>query len=584
MSHGYACGSSQPTVAFTVQARVGQCLTPSSRSSGLASANSNAARSSRKWTIGSQRRSGAAFLVLCTVDVEKDTAEDAQRAIEASRGRVRKLEARYNARRVENNAVRARRVYREWVSHRSLPSDAKRSVVDEDVAFWSLSEKEVLQELLADLCSDLEILEDVYAVFPEVAGRSVIRVTEVVKELKDSLNSLDEKNSHQAISFVASPNRDQSESAAEQTTAEAEDATVDFKNFRMNVQGKLEKLGEIWARLNGLPTDSEHFVVDRSKSELDSERTSFLRKEVERLERQLQDASKQREARIRTEDQLGKLIRAKEIREMDDVVIEIRRCLAVRVLELEMEIIYSYLESEIDVAEELMDEQPFILEFGALEEQLVELSFLVDQSETLVINDDTLASLAERIQFLKSSLGLENDLFTTQITWNLLRSQLGEMWRKAREGGDFYARGLRLFGGDVKYASRLVQKAAVGSVLTPREVRTLRRTARDLITLVPFTVILIAPLTPVGHVLIFSFIQRFFPDFFPSTFSEGRVNLMRAYEKMIRTRQEGPDPLPIDGPPPTTGVETPGDTSRILAGRGLSRYGRYGREDIHLAD
>jgi hypothetical protein len=42
----------------------------------------------------------------------------------------------------------------------------------------------------------------------------------------------------------------------------------------------------------------------------------------------------------------------------------------------------------------------------------------------------------------------------------------------------------------------------------PREVRTLRRTAKDVVTFVPFIVILIIPLTPVGHVLVFSFIQR----------------------------------------------------------------------------
>ena len=38
--------------------------------------------------------------------------------------------------------------------------------------------------------------------------------------------------------------------------------------------------------------------------------------------------------------------------------------------------------------------------------------------------------------------------------------------------------------------------------------RTLRRTAKDLLTFIPFIVILLVPLTPVGHVLVFSFIQR----------------------------------------------------------------------------
>ena len=66
----------------------------------------------------------------------------------------------------------------------------------------------------------------------------------------------------------------------------------------------------------------------------------------------------------------------------------------------------------------------------------------------------------------------------------------------------------------------------VGQTLKPREVQALRRTAWDVLIFVPFTIILIAPLTPVGHVLIFGFIQRYFPGFFPSQFSTRRQELM----------------------------------------------------------
>jgi hypothetical protein len=41
---------------------------------------------------------------------------------------------------------------------------------------------------------------------------------------------------------------------------------------------------------------------------------------------------------------------------------------------------------------------------------------------------------------------------------------------------------------------------------------------------------LIIPLSPVGHVLVFGAIQRFFPDFFPSCFTEQRQNLLQLYE------------------------------------------------------
>ena len=45
----------------------------------------------------------------------------------------------------------------------------------------------------------------------------------------------------------------------------------------------------------------------------------------------------------------------------------------------------------------------------------------------------------------------------------------------------------------------------------PYKVKLLRRILKDLVTLVPFVIILIIPLSPLGHVLVFSFIQRFFP-------------------------------------------------------------------------
>merc|ERR1712070_272812 len=50
--------------------------------------------------------------------------------------------------------------------------------------------------------------------------------------------------------------------------------------------------------------------------------------------------------------------------------------------------------------------------------------------------------------------------------------------------------------------------------------------------IVPFIIILLIPLSPLGHVLVFSFIQRFFPDFFPSQFTESRQNIMSMYSSI----------------------------------------------------
>ena len=80
--------------------------------------------------------------------------------------------------------------------------------------------------------------------------------------------------------------------------------------------------------------------------------------------------------------------------------------------------------------------------------------------------------------------------------------------------------------------------------LLRRQVKLLRRIGKDLLTLIPFVIILIIPLSPLGHVLVFSFIQRFFPDFFPSQFTESRQNLMSMYSSITATSDE---PVPDDG-------------------------------------
>jgi len=105
---------------------------------------------------------------------------------------------------------------------------------------------------------------------------------------------------------------------------------------------------------------------------------------------------------------------------------------------------------------------------------------------------------------------------------------------KIVEAFTFGVRGVRLLGSDVGAAASLFLRALAGGTLRPREVAALRRTARDLLTFVPFTVILILPLTPVGHVLIFGFIQRYFPGFFPSQFTSRRQDLMMKYEELKR--------------------------------------------------
>merc|ERR1719163_2782722 len=86
-----------------------------------------------------------------------------------------------------------------------------------------------------------------------------------------------------------------------------------------------------------------------------------------------------------------------------------------------------------------------------------------------------------------------------------------------------------------------------GYTLRAREVKLLNRIVKDLFTLIPFVIILIIPLSPLGHVLVFSFIQRFFPDFFPSQFTEQRQNIMSMYSSIPSPPSDALDAAPGGG-------------------------------------
>ena len=104
-----------------------------------------------------------------------------------------------------------------------------------------------------------------------------------------------------------------------------------------------------------------------------------------------------------------------------------------------------------------------------------------------------------------------------------------------RVGLSFYGEGTKLLFTDIQYAGTLLAKAVSGSTLKPREVNTVRRTGKDLLTLIPFTIILIIPLSPVGHVLVFSFIQKYFPELYPSCYTDKRMNLRRLYQQIAKS-------------------------------------------------
>lgn len=329
-----------------------------------------------------------------------------------------------------------------------------------------------------------------------------------------------------------------------------DDGSIDVDGLRQLVGGLLDTAGMTWKRLNGESVDGKGAegvagaAADdayESLSVQDPEKEFHLREEIGVLEKRLNESSKEREAVLRREDQLGLLIRAKDIRLMDDGVSALRRTLAVRVLQLEMQKIFASVAEEIEKSdvEMMMEQRVLVAEFGDLDERMATLELYIEQEEPLLIDDDIMGELAADIQDLKTRLGLDEPLYSAAtLSWPQARQFFASSAKKTREGAEFYSRGMRLFAGDMRFAMRLIRRAVLGYTPSPREIRTIRRTARDLLTLIPFTVVLIAPLTPVGHVLIFGFLQRYWPEFFPSTFSERRQAVMKRHEQYAKSLGE----------------------------------------------
>lgn len=325
----------------------------------------------------------------------------------------------------------------------------------------------------------------------------------------------------------------------------------------------------LWSRLNGTAPRAPPSWANRADGPLRSlpwprvdpdaraSIISSLSHSMDSLDKRLIEASKIREVKVRKAGMADRARLAAELRDMDREVAELSRGLAIKTLQLQMEYVASSLEDEaLDIAQDTQNAGFFLLrqgssdelallvaDFGLLDGQLAQMCDAIDQGHPADIDGDDLDRMAVEVPDLRARLGIgEATVFAGNgWTWVRVTGSFRDAYGKVQDGWQFFTRGLRLLGSDVSQAGRLFTSAALGASLKPREVLALRRTAQDVLAFIPFAVILIAPLTPVGHVLIFGFLQRYFPGFFPSQFSSRRQELVMRYEELrtqLRAAQE----------------------------------------------
>ncbi|KAL6761963.1 hypothetical protein V8C86DRAFT_2526853 [Haematococcus lacustris] len=349
----------------------------------------------------------------------------------------------------------------------------------------------------------------------------------------------------------------------------------------------------LWYRLNGggtrvrepaLSPDLPLPMSTRRDSEL---AISQLSLELDATEQRLREAARARDVQLRrARAPEGRATMPFQLKTMDAEVLRLSRALAIRTLQIELEYTFSALEDEaVDIlgsdVNDLLSRQNsttelrlLAAEFSYLDQQLAVLAaqlagspsptstsspstpsaasgaapagqqqdpatssqLVFDVGGVAVNMEDLLAALAAEVPDMRQRVGVPDQVVYggQGLSLTKARLQVKEGLDKVREAVDFMTRGLRLLGSDIASAARLFGKAASGGTLKPREVSALRRTARDLLTFIPFTIILIIPLTPLGHVLVFGFIQTYFPSFFPSCFTNQRQDLMIRYEELER--------------------------------------------------
>jgi len=182
-----------------------------------------------------------------------------------------------------------------------------------------------------------------------------------------------------------------------------------------------------------------------------------------------------------------------------------------------------------------------VLEFSLLDKQVAPYQRFVKEDPEVVraagLDCDELRMLEAHIARIAGRLGLEVERINqSQSMFGPLQKKLSTMdnfIRRGKRGIMFYANGMRLLYQDLQHALKLVLKVVcLNYTLEPRELKVCYRAVKDLVVLVPVLIILLIPLSPPGHVLVFSLILKVYPDFFPSPFTERRQNVMRIYNEI----------------------------------------------------
>ncbi|XP_031398894.1 uncharacterized protein LOC116209404 isoform X2 [Punica granatum] len=177
-----------------------------------------------------------------------------------------------------------------------------------------------------------------------------------------------------------------------------------------------------------------------------------------------------------------------------------------------------------------------IRRFELLRNELIELEKRVQRSANKSDTDEDIQLAVESAE--NDEISLDSQLVQVQKKVNIIEKSLDKLKDTSRD----VWQGTQLLAIDVGASMELLRRGLIGDELTGKEKKALRRTMTDLASVVPIGVLMLLPVTAVGHAAMLAAIQRYVPQLIPSTYGPERLDLLRQLEKVkeLETSEANP--------------------------------------------
>ncbi|GJY47880.1 LETM1-like protein, partial [Tanacetum coccineum] len=168
-----------------------------------------------------------------------------------------------------------------------------------------------------------------------------------------------------------------------------------------------------------------------------------------------------------------------------------------------------------------------IQRFELLRNELIELERRVERSaKRSESEEDDINTAEDSANYSKDSKGVQ--LVKVQEKEDIIGKSISKLKGTTTD----VLQGTQLLAIDVGAATGLLRRAVIGDELTDKEKQALRRTLTDVASVIPIGILMLLPVTAVGHAAMLAAIQRYVPSLIPSTYGSERLDLLRQLEKV----------------------------------------------------